>query len=142
MLRHTCVRDYKKNAIVGTVVLILALLLCKAVTPLVAGSMPNAQAETAKTLIEDCNLSFAASLQDANPHHQLQNLSVATAYLSAARRMTSDMQLERMTGIDIHRLYTSLESSKREARKAIEQNCPNLASRAPRVQLPQKTLLA
>lgn len=133
MLFRQSSADYKRDVILSTICITILIVLTKLIYPmLIDNSSENSAA--LKEIIDDCRYSFSESQQTTSPQQQLQNLSKASAYLSVARRMTSDIQIERLTGTDIYALHKAIDGAKREAKKTLNMKCPLLNS--PHVQTP------
>lgn len=63
----------------------------------------------AKSLLDQSSRWYKMSLQDKNPIFSMQHLNYALAYLNAARSVSNDTNLERVSGIDVHKLSVQLD---------------------------------
>lgn len=79
-----------------------------------------------KHLIEQSTRWNAMAQQDTNPVLQLIHCNYALAYAQVARSVTSDKDIENITGIDINELIYYLGECESYTIKNIGQQCPNI----------------
>lgn len=75
----------------------------------------------AKSLLEQAYKWNSISEQDQQPLYSLQHSNYAIAYLNAARHTSDDTTLERMSGLDIHKLYKKIDENNKTHLKALNQ---------------------
>ncbi len=71
----------------------------------------------AKTLIEQSHKWHTISVQDKQLLYSMMHSNYAVAYLNAARHASNDTNLERLTGIDIHKLYKKIDDHQQKTTK-------------------------
>ena len=79
-----------------------------------------------KYLIEQATRWNAMAQQDTNPILQLIHCSYALAYAQVARGVSSDKDIEHITGLDIHELVYYLGECESYAVKNLGQQCPQI----------------
>ena len=79
-----------------------------------------------KYLIEQSTRWNAMAQQDTNPILQLIHCNYALAYAQVARSVTSDKDIENITGIDIHELIYYLGECESYTIKNLGQQCPKI----------------
>jgi hypothetical protein len=79
-----------------------------------------------KYLIEQSTRWNSMAQQDTNPVLQLMHCSYALAYAQVARSVTTDKDIENITGIDINELIYYLGECEAYAIKNMGQQCPKV----------------
>lgn len=79
-----------------------------------------------KNLIEQATRWNAMAQQDTNPILQLVHCNYALAYAQIARSVSSDKDIENITGIDINELVYYLGECESFAIKNLGQQCPKI----------------
>lgn len=117
--------EYQRDAIRATVGLLVVLLLSKAADPYVTNTTEKEHA-IAQNLLEQANQWYLISVQDTNSQAKYQHVAYASAYLHAARYVVNDAVLERLTGLDVHALQTSVDAQQSAANGELIRQCPRL----------------
>lgn len=71
----------------------------------------------ARSLLNQASQWYSLSMQDKQPLYAMQHANYAVAYLNAARHTASDIILEQTSGLDIHKLYKSIDENHRQRMK-------------------------
>lgn len=108
-----------------TIGLILVVMLVKAMDPYV-GNTSDKEHSIAKNLLEQADQWYLVSVQDTNSSSKYQHISYAAAYLHAARYVVNDAVLERLTGIDVHKLQSAIDTHQRATSADLLRQCPRL----------------
>lgn len=107
--------EHLQLAVCVTIGVAVVLLLCGVLEQ----QSQNKDAHVAKALIQQASKWYAISLQDKTPFHSLQHADYAMAYLNAARHVSNDTILERVSGIDVHKLFRSVDAQQKSAAKEL-----------------------
>ena len=105
MLQRQDIKTYTIDClqvIAGCFIFVILLKFCEQRTS------SNQDEHIAHAFVDQANKWYNVSLQDKQSVYIVQHANYAIAYLNAARHMASDTTLERMTGLDIHKLYRKI----------------------------------
>ena len=80
--------------------------------------------EIAKSLMEQTIKWYKLIEQDTNTVVIYQHSNYASAYLNAARHVLNDQALERICGVNIHKLYRTIDNHQRSSSKDLTKNIP------------------
>lgn len=69
----------------------------------------------AKDLLSQAAQWHALSVQDSNDIFAMQHANYAVAYITAARRIMSDIELEQATGLNVHKLVKKMQLRQKES---------------------------
>ena len=117
-----------KDAIRVSVVFMCLVILIKALEPYMKKSDNDG---LAKAMLAQTVKWLSHSLQDKNASTSLQHATYAMAYLNAARHVASDTVLERLSGLDIHKLNRSIDIQQQAKAKDLNKQCPKLRTKMP-----------
>jgi hypothetical protein len=120
--------DTLRDAVRVTAVVACAIVLTKAAEPHMKRSDNDG---LAKAMLTQSVKWLSHSIQDNNTSTSLQNATYAVAYLNAARDVASDAVLERLSGLDIHRLSRSIGAQQNSKTKEMNKQCPRLRTKMP-----------
>lgn len=120
------VSDLKKDAVRVTLALLVVSMLIKLIEPF-NNSPSEKDNSIARNMLEQANYWYNMSSQDKSTQSKNQHIAYAVAYLNAARHITSDATLERLTGLDVHTLQTVIEREQKTQSKLLLQQCPKLS---------------
>lgn len=112
-------REDTKSYLIDTVYvtvafIIIIFVLCTLEN--VTGQTTNA---TGKSILSQSGKWYRICIQDKNPIYALQHVDYAIAYLNAARHISSDVILEKGSGIDLHKYHNKLLSRQLELSKIV-----------------------
>lgn len=110
-------RQYLFDALQATLGLFVIVFVIKCLEP----NDGMGDDSIAKSLIQQASKWHSMSLQDKQILYSLQHSNYAVAYLNAARHTCSDAVLERLSGMDIHKLYKAIDSQNIHVLKEIAQ---------------------
>lgn len=127
--RHA--REYQRDAAVVTVGVLTATVLLKAIEYILPGGAGGKGSDVARALVQQAKQWYMTSLQDRNAQLRYQHITIASAYLEAARRISSDRVIENASRIDVHELQTSIQAQLHSSSKDMAKKCPNLRVSAP-----------
>ncbi len=118
-------QEYQKDAVYASVIFLIVCLLVRSVEPYF---LNNTDKETsiARTLMDKAKHWYTVSLQDRNSQIKTQHAAFASAYLDASRHIMNDATLEQISQMDVHELYTSIETQKKSAQRDVMKQCPKL----------------
>lgn len=121
-------REVFKDACRVSVFFMCALIVITAVEPHLKRSEHDG---LAKAMLAQTVKWLALSSQDKNASSGLQHATYAMAYLNAARHVASDTVLERLSGIDIHKLSRSIDMQQQARSNDLNKQCPKLRTKMP-----------
>ena len=77
-----------------------------------------------KSLVEQAAKWYTLSCQDKHTIYAFQHSNFALSYLNAARHVTSDSNIERISKIDVYKLYKSINEQQKTCLKNMSKICP------------------
>lgn len=110
-------REYILDVLKATFGLTVIVLIIKCLEP----NEMYSDSSIAQSLVQQASKWHAMSIQDKQLIYATQHINYAVAYLNAARHAASDSALERLTGIDLHKLYKSIDDQQMVCNKDIVQ---------------------
>ncbi len=106
-------RDDMKLYLIDTLYVTLGCLVFLSLMKMMEGSSHTSDASIAKVLLEQAAKWYKISLQDNQNLYSMQHANYSVAYLNAARHIASDTTLERLSGLDIHKLFKKIDDHQR-----------------------------
>ena len=132
--------EYKTDAIRSTIIVLILVVCLNAIDPFIVNSTSK-EHEIGQNMLENANEWYNLSLQDQNIQIKYRHISLASAYLNAARYVVDDATLGRLTKIDVHELHKAIDDKQKVYSKEMTRKCPKLKetpivpSSIPKVQL-------
>tara|TARA_B110000008_G_scaffold257327_1_gene275419 strand:+ start:4228 stop:4641 length:414 start_codon:yes stop_codon:yes gene_type:complete len=111
--------DDSKTYLVDSLQIVTAFFVIVCGLKLIENKDRTKEDDLAQTLIEQANKWYNICQQDKHTFYSMQHANYAVAYLHAARHIESDTNLERLTGVDIHKFYKKLDEYQRLQTKEI-----------------------
>tara|TARA_B100000214_G_scaffold286689_1_gene216315 strand:- start:472 stop:858 length:387 start_codon:yes stop_codon:yes gene_type:complete len=111
-----------QNSIFVTVGLIILTVLSKILTD----SPHSLNTQSGVKLLSSALKWKNIASQDSLPFVKLQHLILASSYLSAARQISKDSELENITGADLLKFRKVLEQQSQSTIEALNSKCPKL----------------
>ena len=120
--------DLMKDSVRVSVAFMCLVVVIKAIEPHMKRSDNDG---LAKAMLAQTVKWLSLSSQDKNASTSLQHATYAMAYLNAARHVASDTVLERLSGLDIHKLSRSIDVQQQAKAKDLNKQCPKLKTKMP-----------
>lgn len=117
--------EYKRDAIRVTIIIVIVSTAFRFVEPMWS-SHGFRESDIAKSMLEEASQWHMTSIQDQNAQSKNQHAVTASAYLHAARHILNDVNLERISGIDIHELDSSIQHMQKTSIREMHRQCPRL----------------
>ena len=127
-LRCRSTTEVTRDVLLVTLGFVCLVTLIKGVEPYMTRSENDA---IAKAMLTQTMKWLALSMQDSNACNSMQHATYASAYLSAARHVGSDTTLERLSGIDMHKLSRAIDTQQQTKVRELNKQCPKLRTRVP-----------
>tara|TARA_B100001989_G_scaffold251172_1_gene229782 strand:+ start:357 stop:743 length:387 start_codon:yes stop_codon:yes gene_type:complete len=111
-----------QNSIIVTVGLLVLTILSKVLTD----SPHSLNTQSGILLLSQALKWRKIASQDSQPFIKLQHLIFANAYISAARQISKDSELENITGADLLKLKKVLDQQTQATIDSLNSKCPKL----------------
>ena len=106
-------RDDMKLYLMDSLYVTLGFLILLSLMKMMESTTHTSDVSVAKILLEQAAKWYKISLQDTQNIYSMQHANYSVAYLNAARHIASDTTLERISGLDIHKLFKKIDEHQR-----------------------------
>ena len=106
-------RDDMKTYLMDSLYVTLGCLVLLSLMKMMESTSHTSDVSVAKVLLEQAAKWYKISLQDTENIYSMQHANYSVAYLNAARHIASDTTLERLSGLDIHKLFKKIDEHQR-----------------------------
>jgi len=107
------VRDDIKLYLIDTLYVTLGCIVLLSLMKMMEGTAHTSDVSIAKILLEQSAKWYKISIQDTQNLYSMQHANYSVAYLNAARHIASDTTLERVSGLDVHKLFKKIDEHQR-----------------------------
>lgn len=117
---------YTKQYLQNSLIVGLGLLVLTMLSKLLNDSPQSMNTQAGVELINNSLKWRKIASQDSQPFMKVQHNMFAIAYINAARHIARDIELEKLTGIDLRKLLKSIDEQLQLSIDSLNTRCPKL----------------